>query len=69
MASHWYTEKYGPTDIKAKSHEEFADFASVRSLILGARRSGTNEIIRVLAPYDARSEELDQLRALGAQPT
>jgi hypothetical protein len=61
----WYMEKYDLTD-KAKSYNSFSDFASVRSLVATARKAGSDEIIRVLAPSDASMDELNELRELGA---
>jgi hypothetical protein len=62
----WYLERYDLTDAKAKSYTSFSDFASVRSLLVTARKAGTDEIIRVLAPSDASMRELNELRDLGA---
>ena len=62
----WYTERYELKDIKAKSYGSFSDFASVHSLIVTARKAGTGEIIRVLAPGNASMGELNELRDLGA---
>jgi hypothetical protein len=62
----WYMERYDLTDAKVKSYNSFSDFASVRSLVATARKAGSGEIIRVLAPSDASMGELDELRDLGA---
>jgi hypothetical protein len=62
----WYMERYDLTDITAKSYGSFSDFASVRSLVVTVRKSGTGQIIRVLAPGNASVGELNELRDLGA---
>ena len=62
----WYMERYDLTDTKVRSYNSFSDFASVRSLVATARKAGSGEIIRVLAPTDASMGELDELRDLGA---
>jgi hypothetical protein len=66
MTTRWYMERYDLTGTKAKSYGSFSDFASVRSLIVTARKAGTGQIIRVLAPSDASIGELEELRDLGA---
>jgi transcriptional regulator with XRE-family HTH domain len=62
----WYTELYDATSTRAKSYMILKDFAAVRNLISSVRKEKTDEIVRVLAPFDASPDELNELENLGA---
>ena len=63
----WYTELWDSNGRAAKWRATLPDFASVHEVIMGSRRRATDEIVRVLAPFDAVRRDLDALEALGAQ--
>jgi hypothetical protein len=62
----WYAETYHFNGTEELG-QDLPDFASVRRLILDARRAGFHDVIRVLAPNDASTNEVQQLRDLGIE--
>jgi hypothetical protein len=66
MRNGWYIERWDRAGQKAEEQETMPDSRSLLSVIRILMRICPASIVRVLVPASATTEELEQLKSLGA---
>ena len=64
----WYIEEWAKDAAKAEWHKTVPTFTEAQSLIEATLGERPDAIMRILGPNDATKEEIEKLRAMGAQP-
>ena len=68
MQNGWYIERWDRAGKEAEECETLPDSQSMFTVVKIRKRIWPHDIIRVLAPATATSEEIKQLKSLGAVP-
>jgi len=66
MARGWYIEIWARDGKRAAEHRTLGDFGSALAVIKGFKGRLSDDILRVLAPWNATNRELQELKAVGA---